>query len=288
VVGNELPTCALQTNMAEKVWFITGTSRGFGREWAIAALDRGDKVAATARDTATLADLVDKFGDAILPITLDVTDRAADFAAIKQAHDHFGRLDVVVNNAGYGQFGFVEELSEQDARDQIETNVFGALWVTQAALPYLREQRSGHIIQVSSIGGIVAFPNVGIYHASKWALEGFSQALAQEVAPFGVHVTLIEPAGFSTDWSGSSSRTAEALPAYADLHAENEQVRKTRWAAPGDPKASAAAVLKVVDADEPPLRVFFGTEPLGMAKADYEQRLRTWEQWQSVAELAQG
>jgi NAD(P)-dependent dehydrogenase (short-subunit alcohol dehydrogenase family) len=278
----------LHHGVTEKVWFITGTSRGFGREWAIAALDRGDKVAATARDTATLADLVDKFGDAILPIKLDVTDRAADFAAVKQAHDHFGRLDVVVNNAGYGQFGFVEELSEQDARDQIETNVFGALWVTQAALPYLREQRSGHIIQVSSIGGIVAFPNVGIYHASKWALEGFSQALAQEVAPFGVHVTLIEPAGFSTDWSGSSSRTAEALPAYADLHAENEQVRKTRWAAPGDPKASAAAVLKVVDADEPPLRVFFGTEPLGMAKADYEQRLRTWEQWQSVAELAQG
>jgi NAD(P)-dependent dehydrogenase (short-subunit alcohol dehydrogenase family) len=274
--------------MAEKVWFITGTSRGFGREWAIAALDRGDKVAATARDTATLADLVDKFGDAILPIQLDVTDRAADFAAVKQAHQHFGRLDVVVNNAGYGQFGFVEELSEQDARDQIETNVFGALWVTQAALPYLREQRSGHIIQVSSIGGIVAFPNVGIYHASKWALEGFSQSLAQEVAPFGVHVTLIEPAGFSTDWSGSSSRTAEALPAYADLHAENERVRKTRWAAPGDPKASAAAVLKVVDADEPPLRVFFGDAPLELAKADYEERLRTWEQWQPVAELAQG
>jgi NAD(P)-dependent dehydrogenase (short-subunit alcohol dehydrogenase family) len=278
----------LHHGVTEKVWFITGTSRGFGREWAIAALQRGDKVAATARDTASLADLVDSYGDAVLPIQLDVTDRAADFAAVKQAHDHFGRLDVVVNNAGYGQFGFVEELSEQDARDQIETNVFGALWVTQAALPYLRAQRSGHIIQVSSIGGIVAFPNVGIYHASKWALEGFSQSLAQEVAPFGVHVTLIEPAGFSTDWSGSSSRTAEALPAYADLHAENERVRKTRWAAPGDPKASAAAVLKVVDAEQPPLRVFFGEAPLGLAKADYEQRLRTWEQWQSVAELAQG
>jgi NAD(P)-dependent dehydrogenase (short-subunit alcohol dehydrogenase family) len=278
----------LQNGVTEKVWFITGTSRGFGREWAIAALDRGDKVAATARDTATLDDLVDKFGDAILPIRLDVTDRAADFAAVKQAHEHFGRLDVVVNNAGYGQFGFVEEVSEQDARDQIETNVFGALWVTQAALPYLRAQRSGHIIQVSSIGGIVAFPNVGIYHASKWALEGFSQSLAQEVAPFGVHVTLIEPAGFSTDWSGSSSRTAEQLPDYAELHAENERVRKTRWAAPGDPKASAAAVLKVVDADEPPLRVFFGDAPLGLAKADYEQRLRTWEEWQPVAELAQG
>jgi NAD(P)-dependent dehydrogenase (short-subunit alcohol dehydrogenase family) len=274
--------------MAEKVWFITGTSRGFGREWAIAALERGDKVAATARDTASLDDLVAKYGEAILPLQLDVTDRAADFAAVEQAHEHFGRLDVVVNNAGYGQFGFVEEVSEQDARDQIETNVFGALWVTQAALPYLRAQGSGHIIQVSSIGGIVAFPNVGIYHASKWALEGFSQSLAQEVAPFGVHVTLIEPAGFSTDWSGSSSRTAEALPAYADLHAENARVRKTRWAAPGDPKASAAAVLKVVDADEPPLRVFFGDAPLGLAKADYEQRLRTWEEWQPVAELAQG
>jgi len=274
--------------MAGKVWFITGTSRGFGREWAVAALDRGDKVAATARNTASLDDLVAKYGDAILPLELDVTDRAADFAAVKQAHEHFGRLDVVVNNAGYGQFGFIEELSEQDARDQIETNVFGALWVTQAALPYLRGQRSGHIIQVSSIGGIVAFPNVGIYHASKWALEGFSQALSQEVAPFGVHVTLIEPAGFSTDWSGSSSRTAEPLPDYADLHAENERLRKIRWAAPGDPKASAAAVLKVVDAEQPPLRVFFGTAPLELAKADYEQRLRTWQEWQPVAELAQG
>jgi NAD(P)-dependent dehydrogenase (short-subunit alcohol dehydrogenase family) len=273
--------------VTEKVWFITGTSRGFGREWAVAALDRGDKVAATARDTATLADLVDKFGDAILPITLDVTDRDADFAAVKQAHDHFGRLDVVVNNAGYGQFGFVEELSEQDVRDQFETNVFGALWVTQAALPYLREQRSGHIIQVSSIGGITAFPNVGVYSASKWALEGFSQSLAQEVAPFGVHVTLIEPQGYDTDWSGSSSRRAEELPAYADVRAATDAERKNRWQQ-GDPKASAAAVLKVVDADEPPLRVFFGDAPLGLAKADYEERLRTWEQWQSVAELAQG
>jgi NAD(P)-dependent dehydrogenase (short-subunit alcohol dehydrogenase family) len=274
--------------VTEKIWFITGTSRGFGREWAIAALDRGDKVAATARDTSSLDDLVAKYGDAILPIRLDVTDRAADFAAVKQAHEHFGRLDVVVNNAGYGQFGFIEELSEQDARDQIATNVFGALWITQAALPYLREQRSGHIIQVSSIGGITAMPGVGAYHASKWALEGFSQALADEVASFGIHVTLIEPGGFDTDWSGSSSRGAEELPAYADVHAANNEVRRQRWADPGDPKASAAAVLKVVDADEPPLRVFFGAAPLGMAKADYESRLRTWEQWQPVAEMAQG
>src|SRR6201993_2235405 len=250
--------------MSDEVWFITGTSRGFGREWAIAALERGDRVAATARDTSTLNDLAQKYGDAVLPIQLDVTDRDADFAAVKQAHDQFGRLDIVVNNAGYGQFGFIEELSEKEARDQIETNVFGALWITQAALPYLREQRSGHIIQVSSIGGISAFPNVGIYHASKWALEGFSQALAQEVASFGIHVTLIEPGGFSTDWGGASAKHAARLPAYAEIHEATEAVRRQRWAAPGDPKASAAALLKVVDAQEPPLRVFFGEAPPGL------------------------
>jgi NAD(P)-dependent dehydrogenase (short-subunit alcohol dehydrogenase family) len=274
--------------MSEKVWFITGTSRGFGREWAIAALDRGDKVAATARETASLDDLADKYGDALLPIQLDVTDRDADFAAVKLAHDHFGRLDIVVNNAGYGQFGFIEELSEQAARDQIETNVFGALWITQAALPFLRAQRSGHIIQVSSIGGITAFPNVGIYHASKWALEGFSQALAQEVAPFGVHMTLIEPGGFSTDWAGPSAKHATQLPAYKEAHEEAERMRSQRVAKPCDPRASASAVLKIVDAENPPLRVFFGELPLQLAKADYENRLNTWEEWQPVAVEAQG
>jgi NAD(P)-dependent dehydrogenase (short-subunit alcohol dehydrogenase family) len=281
-------TNALQLRVSEKVWFITGTSRGFGRAWAIAALERGDKVAATARDTASLDDLATKYGDALLPIRLDVTDRDGDFAAVKRAHDHFGRLDIVVNNAGYGQFGFIEELSEQDARDQIETNVFGALWITQAALPYLREQRSGHIIQVSSIGGITAFPLVGMYHASKWALEGFSQALAQEVAPFGVHVTLIEPGGFDTDWSGPSAKHADQLPAYDEVRAAVLAERAGRWAHPGDPTASAAALLKVVDAEEPPLRVFFGASPLTTAKTDYETRLRNWERWQPVAELAQG
>ena len=160
-----------------KVWFITGTSRGFGREWAQAALERGDKVAATARNVSTLDDLVEKYGDAVLPLALDVTDREAAFAAVQQAHATFGRLDVVINNAGYGHFGFIEEVTEQEARAQIETNVFGALWVTQAALPFLREQGSGHIIQVSSIGGITAFPGIGLYHASKWALEGYSQSL---------------------------------------------------------------------------------------------------------------
>ncbi|CAN5249137.1 hypothetical protein BH09ACT10_BH09ACT10_30780 [soil metagenome] len=145
-----------------KTWFITGASKGFGREWAEAALERGDKVAATARKVETLDALVDTYGDAVLPIQLDVNDRAADFAAVQQAAQHFGQLDIVVNNAGYGHFGMVEEISEDEARAQLETNVFGALWVTQAALPIMREQGSGHIIQVSSIGGISAFPTVGI------------------------------------------------------------------------------------------------------------------------------
>ena len=254
----------------------------------IAALERGDSVAATARDLSSLDDLHEKYGDRLLPIRLDVTDRDADFAAVAQAHGHFGRLDVVVNNAGYGQFGMVEELSEGDVRDQLETNFFGALWITQAALPFLRAQGSGHILQVSSIGGISAFQNVGAYHASKWALEGLSQALAQEVASFGVRVTLIEPGGFETDWAGSSARHATALPDYEQVRQAAQKARASRVAAPGDPTASAAAVLKIVDADEPPLRVFFGAAPLGIAEQDYASRLETWRAWQDVAVEAGG
>ena len=274
--------------MSEKIWFITGTSRGFGREWAIAALDRGDRVAATARNTDSLAELVERYGDSILPITLDVTDKKAATAAVAQAHEYFGRLDIVINNAGFGHFGFVEEITEDEARAQMETNLFGALWVTQAALPFLRAQGSGHIIQVSSIGGISAFPLVGMYHASKWALEGFSQSLAQEVAGFGIFVTLVEPGGFSTDWSGSSSKRSEPLADYAELHKAVEAARKQRFAAPGDPVATRGAILKVVDADRPPLRIFFGESPLGTAKADYASRIAVWEEWNDVSIEAQG
>jgi NAD(P)-dependent dehydrogenase (short-subunit alcohol dehydrogenase family) len=274
--------------MATKTWFITGTSRGFGREWATAALQRGDRLAGTARDPSTLDDLAQEYGDALLPMALDVTDRDAVFEAVRRAHEHFGRLDIVVNNAGYGQFGMVEELSEQDARDQIETNLFGALWVTQAALPFLREQGSGHVLQVSSIGGISAFAGIGMYHASKWALEGISQSLAQEVAGFGINVTLIEPGGFSTDWGGSSARHADALDAYNSVHEASQQRRARGAQAAGDPTASAEAVMRIVDAEQPPLRVFFGSAPLGIAERDYESRLETWRAWQPVSELAQG
>jgi NAD(P)-dependent dehydrogenase (short-subunit alcohol dehydrogenase family) len=270
-----------------KTWLITGTSRGFGREWAVAALERGDSVAATARDVSSLDELVAAHGDRVLPISLDVTDREADFATVAQAHEHFGRLDVVVNNAGYGQFGMVEELSEAEARSQIETNLFGALWITQAALPFMRAQGSGHIIQVSSIGGISAFPMVGIYHASKWALEGLSQALAQEVVDFGIKVTLIEPGGFSTDWSGSSAGRATELPAYHDLR-ERANAWRAQRGKPGDPAATRDPILTIVDSDDPPLRVFFGEAPLGIATADYESRLATWNKWQPVSVAAQG
>jgi NAD(P)-dependent dehydrogenase (short-subunit alcohol dehydrogenase family) len=272
--------------MATKTWFITGTSRGFGREWAEAALKRGDKVAATARDVDSLSALVDTYGDAVLPLGLDVTDRAADFAALAQAHDHFGRLDVVVNNAGYGLFGTIEEVSEQQARAQIETNLFGALWVTQAALPYLREQRRGHIIQVSSIGGIAAFAGVGLYHASKWGLEGFSEALAQEVAEFGIHVTLVEPGGFDTDWSGSSAVRAEPIDAYEE--ARRQMAARRSQLPQGNTAATGAAILQIVDAKDPPLRVFFGAPPLQIAKDRYAQRLKTWEEWNELSVAAQG
>jgi NAD(P)-dependent dehydrogenase (short-subunit alcohol dehydrogenase family) len=194
----------------------------------------------------------------------------------------------VVNNAGYGQFGMVEELSEAEARDQIDTNLFGALWVTQAALPFLRAQKSGHIIQVSSIGGITAFPNIGMYHASKWALEGLSQALAQEVAGFGIHVTLVEPTGYTTDWAGPSARHTRPLPAYDEFREQVAAARATRTANRGTPEATRVAILEVVDAEQPPLRIFFGDGPLAIAEADYRSRLETWREWESVSVEAHG
>jgi len=275
---------ATDANTDGKVWFVTGASRGFGRVWARAALERGDRVAATARDLSSLKDLVEAHGEAVLPLRLDVTDRSAATAAVRQAAEHFGALDVVVNNAGYGQFGAIEEGSEQEWRDQFETNVFGAVWVTQAALPIMREQGSGHILQVSSIGGVAAFTNTGMYHASKWALEGLSESLAQEVAPFGIKVTLIEPGGYTTDWSGSSARHADELPAYDAMRATPRAAASRR----GEPQATATAVLAVVDAQEPPLRLLLGGFPTQLVKTLYADRLDTWAAWEDVSKQAQG
>jgi NAD(P)-dependent dehydrogenase (short-subunit alcohol dehydrogenase family) len=269
-----------------KVWFVTGASKGFGREFVLAALERGDKVAATARNTDTLNDLVEKYGDAVLPIQLDVTNRDQAFAAVKQAHDAFGQLDVVINNAGYGLFGTVEEITEQQLRDQLETNLFGVLSVTQAVLPIMREQGSGHIIQISTVGGVAAFPGLAGYHASKWALEGLTESLSQEVAGFGIKVTLVEPGGFDTDWMGASATVADALPAYAPLH-EGMAAGMTESSQP-KPVGFGSAILKVVDAEKAPLRVFFGEQPTQIAPHIYQQRLAEWAEWAPVSREAEG
>ncbi|MCP2317680.1 NADP-dependent 3-hydroxy acid dehydrogenase YdfG [Nocardia amikacinitolerans] len=272
-----------------KTWFITGAGRGFGREFASAALGRGDRVAATARNTEALKDLVDTYGDAIVPLPLEVTDRAAVSAAVATAHERLGRLDVVVNNAGYGLFGTVEEITEQQLRDQLEVNLFGVFHVTQAVLPILREQGSGHIVQISTVGGIAAFPTLGGYHASKWALEGLSESLAQEVTQFGVSVTLIEPGGFSTDWAGSSAVHAEPQPQYAALRgAFIEQQKNLPAEFTGDPTAVGPALLKVVDAEQPPLRVLFGLMPTQVVPGLYQGRLDTWKAWEPVSLEANG
>lgn len=268
--------------MSARVWFLTGASRGLGRQWALAALRRGDRVAATARDTAALAELVDEFGEAVLPIALDVTDRAAAFAAVEEAHAHFGRIDTVVNNAGSGHYGFVEELSEAELRKELEVNFFGAVWITQAALPLLRAQGGGHLIQVSSVGGVTAFGHLGAYHASKWALEGLTQSLAGEVAGFGIRVTLLEPGGFNTSWVDSAQQSAPH-PAYTAEHAAAEAARADRMSLNADPQSSVSAVLTLVDSPDPPLRMFLGAAPLDLVRADYEDRLSTWQRWQPVA-----
>ncbi|WP_431915628.1 SDR family NAD(P)-dependent oxidoreductase [Nonomuraea jabiensis] len=274
-----------------KVWFVTGSSRGLGRNFVEAALSRGDKVAATARTTGSLDELVAAYGDAVLPLAMDVTDKAAVFESVKRAREHFGRLDVIVNNAGYAQIGAVEELTEQQLRDQMETNLFGAVWVVQAALPHLREQRSGHIIQLSSAAGVIAMPLGGAYHASKWALEGLNEALAGEVAEFGVKVTIIEPGGFATrDGKNpdplANGYLAQPDPAYDGLRRRLGAVAGKQPA--GDPAAAAQALLKLVDSDNPPLRVLFGQGFYPMIQQAYADRLKTWADWQDLSAQAQG
>ncbi len=274
-----------ETDRLSKTWFITGSSRGFGREWARAALERGDRVVATARSTADLHDVVDRFGDTALALEVDITDRPTVVDALARAKEHFGQIDVVVNNAGYGMFGMIEETSESQARDQFETNFFGSLWVTQAVLPILREQGAGHIIQISSVAGLTSFPGLGLYAASKWALEGMSQALASEVHPFGIKVTLVEPTGYLTD-RGGGRHIAASLPPYESLRAEvMEGSKSAPW---GDPKATCQAMLALADAAEPPLRLLLGDGPLSLISQEYTERIATWRQWESTSIEASG
>jgi NADP-dependent 3-hydroxy acid dehydrogenase YdfG len=272
--------------MENKVWLITGTSRGFGKIWAEAALKRGDKVAATARNINSINDLVEKYSENILPISLDVNNRSEDISAVQKVKEHFGRIDVLVNNAGYGLFGALEENSEEEVRAQFDTNFFGALWLTQAVLPIMREQGSGHIIQNSSIGGVAAFPTLGVYNASKFALEAISDALAQEVATQGIKVTIVEPGGYATDWAGDSSKHSKTMEEYQPV---KDQLMKLFQTMPvGDPNATSEAILKIVDAENPPLRIFLGSVPNQIIKDVYAKRLKEWDDWNDVSVAAHG
>lgn len=272
-----------------RVWFVTGSGRGIGRHITQAALEVGDRVVATARRPEVLDDLQSRSSGRLVVLPLDVADRLAVFAAVDQAVAAFGGLDVVVNNAGYGLMGAVEEITEAQARAVMDTNFFGALWVTQAALPRLRAQRSGHIVQISTVGAVGTFPTLSMYNASKWALEGYSEALAQEVARFDIKVTIVEPGGVATDWASRSMRHATPLAAYDELRAQifgatQAEPESGGEAIEADPAQLAQAILTLVDRPDPPLRQLVGDDAydavriaLARRRDDYRRDPRvTW------------
>ncbi|MBC8139886.1 MAG: SDR family NAD(P)-dependent oxidoreductase [Armatimonadetes bacterium] len=256
-----------------RTWFITGTSTGFGREFAIAALDAGNRVVATARKPETLSDLTAKYGDNVMTLRLDVTSQADIDAAVRSATDRFGAIDVLVNNAGYATIGAFEEVTGEQFRAQFETNVFGVIAMTQAVLPGMRARKSGHILNISSVVGLSALPGLGAYASSKFAVEGFSEALAAEVAPLGIRVVLVEPGGFKTEGLQNFVRgnnpvadyeaTAGATVEYMSAMAANDSV-------PGDPKKAAQTLLAIVDDPNPALRLLLGSDALGVAQSKLE------------------
>ncbi|WCT10653.1 SDR family NAD(P)-dependent oxidoreductase [Mucilaginibacter jinjuensis] len=269
-----------------KIIFITGASRGFGKLWAEALLQRGDKVVATARDLSTLNSLAAKYGDNILPLKLDVNDRVAGFKAIARAKEHFGRIDVLINNAGYGLFGAIEETTEKEARDQMETNFFGLLWLSQAVLPIMREQGHGHIIQLSSVLGLISRPVLGLYAASKFAVEGLSESLAAEMKGFGINVSIIEPAGFDTEWGSSSAARTVAMAEYNDVKANHQAGIPPDFR--GDANGTIDAVLKLIDSENPPLRLLLGKYANMLVKKEYVGRNTEWDSWLETTLAAQG
>lgn len=270
-----------------KVWFITGASRGFGRVWAEAALQRGDKVAATARNLASIAALKEKYGKNVLTLELDVTKPEQVKVVVTQAHAHFGRLDIILNNAGYSLVGTIEEASAEDVRAMYDTNIFGALSVIQTALPLLRKQGGGHILGVSSNLGHVTLPVIGYYSSSKWAFEAIHESLAAEVKAFNINVTIIEPGAYATEFgSPESLKFAAGLDIYTDFKARFFNTLKAMER--GDPTATPDAIFKIADAEHPPLRFFLGSQCLPWVRTAYAERLATWEEWEAASNAAQG
>jgi NAD(P)-dependent dehydrogenase (short-subunit alcohol dehydrogenase family) len=266
-----------------RVYFLTGSSRGLGREIAQAVLANGDRLIATARRPESLSDLSDRYGDRILPVALDVTDAAGAQAAIAAGLDAFGRIDVVVNNAGYANLAAVEDITLEDFREQIDTNLLGVVNVTKAALPVLREQGAGHIIQVSSIGGRMATPGLSAYQSAKWAVGGFSEVLAKEVAPLGIKVTVLEPGGMTTDWAGSSMTVHQVSEPYQSTVGAAAAMHDDSWVPLGDPAKVAEVVLKLVELREPPLRLILGSEAFAYATAAAQARAESDASWRELS-----
>jgi NAD(P)-dependent dehydrogenase (short-subunit alcohol dehydrogenase family) len=271
------------TSQSGKVWFITGASTGFGRLLAEEVLKTGGKVVATARKLDRVADLEKQYPQTAKALALDVTKETQINSAAEQAIAKFGRVDVLVNNAGYGVAGAIEEVSEAEFMPMFETNVFGLLRVTRAFLPYLRKQRSGHILNLSSIGGVVASPGMGFYNATKFAVEGISESLAAELAPFGIHVTIIEPGPFRTDFLGRSGVVAKTSIADYDATAGNmrKYFAENDGKQKGDPLRAVQAMIQVVESPNPPLRLLLGVSALQRLRtklSNWEKEIAAWEQ----------
>lgn len=272
--------------MTNKVWFITGSSRGFGRVWTEAALKRGDRVVATSRQVSDLTELGERFGDSVLTLALDVTNAEQVKQVVERAHAHFGRLDVILNNAGYSLVATGEEASEDEVRAVFDTNYFGTLRVIQAALPLLRKQGSGHIVGVSSTLGMVSMPLIGFYCATKWAVEALHESLAKEVGGFGIKVSIIEPGAYATEFgSPQSIKLSAGNEAYEGLR--TQIIAGLQGMTRGEPNSTASAVLKLVDSENPPLRLMLGSGGLPEMRALYAERLETWTAWSDVANAAQ-
>jgi NAD(P)-dependent dehydrogenase (short-subunit alcohol dehydrogenase family) len=264
-----------------QTWLITGSSRGLGRTLAEAGLAAGHNVVATARRPEQVQDLADRFPDRARAVALDVTDREAAERAVAATVEAFGRLDVLVNNAGYANVNSIEDFAEEDFRAQLETNLWGVINVTRAALPVLREQGSGHVIQVSSVGGRVTSAGIGPYQTAKWAVEGFSGVLAKEVAPLGIKVTIIEPGGFATDWAGASMTVHAIRDAYEPTVGLMNRYREGAVAL-GDPVKGAQAILKIASLPEPPLRLLLGSDAFAVARAADEERIASDDAWKEL------
>lgn len=270
-------------NTNKKVWFITGSNSGFGRSLVEAALAKGDNVVATTRHPEEIQDLEKQYPDTVKAVRLDVTKSEEIKAAIDTALQSFGQIDLLVNNAGFGTLGAVEEVSEDKIRYQFEVNCFGTLNLTRAVLPHFRQRRSGHILNISSVGGFTAFPGTGIYCSTKFAIEGYSEALAKEVAPLGIKLTLVEPGAFRTEFAGDSLATPDnPIDDYAETaHKFVKMQQESSGEQPGDPDKAAQAIIKVVESDNPPLRLVLGEDALsGVRKKmeSYQQELKEWEE----------